>query len=456
MIPATSSPPGTQILTSSSYPVPIPELPELGDLASLNVTPKLPRILVVDDSRTVRKAIVLALSRRYECVESDSTLDAFEKLKNGGFSIVIADVIIPGLSGVELLRKVVTEYPDISVIMVTGVDKPQRALDAVRQGAFDYLIKPVDPYVLEMTIDRALERQRLLLSAKQYKIDLEDRNAELAARKSELESLQVQMVQNAKMASLGRLAAGVAHELNNPVGFIYSNLDLLQKDLGAVTKLLSFYEGAQLPATVRDEAEAIKSEVGATFAFEDSDALIRDCMEGAERIAAIVQNLRTFSRLDEAAVKRTNVHEGIDSTVRLLSRYFGAGKIELIRNYGEIPPIEAYAGQLNQVWMNILANGAQALPPDGGKVTITTTALADGVQVEISDTGKGIPPADLERVFEPFYTTKPCGDGTGLGLSISFGIVEKHRGSIRVRSAVGVGTTFTISLPIHLLRQPQF
>jgi two-component system, NtrC family, sensor kinase len=173
-------------------------------------------------------------------------------------------------------------------------------------------------------------------------------------------------------------------------------------------------------------------------------------MEGAERIAAIVQNLRTFSRLDEAAVKRTNVHEGIDSTVRLLSRYFGAGKIELVRNYGEIPAIEAYAGQLNQVWMNILANGAQALPPDGGKVTITTSALPEAVQVEISDTGKGIPPADLERVFEPFYTTKPCGDGTGLGLSISFGIVEKHKGSIRVRSAVGVGTTFTVSLPIDL------
>jgi two-component system, NtrC family, sensor kinase len=419
------------------------------DISVFNPAAQLPRILVVDDSPTMRAAIVKALSG-LECVESESTLDAFEKLKKGNFSLVIADVIIPGLSGVELLRKVVTDYPDISVIMVTGVDKPQRALDAVRQGAFDYLIKPVDPSVLQMTVDRALERQRLLLAAKQYKIDLEERNAELAARKTELESLQVQMVQNAKMASLGRLAAGVAHELNNPVGFIYSNLDLLQQDLETISKLLTFYENAELPAPVREQAEQIKSENGTAFAFEDCDALISDCKEGAERITAIVQNLRTFSRLDEAAIKRINIHDGIDSTIRLLSRYFGAGHVQLIRNYGEIPEIEAYAGQLNQVWMNILANAAQALPASGGSVTISTGLLEGRVVVEISDTGKGISQPDLERIFDPFYTTKPLGEGTGLGLSISFGIVQKHQGSIRVRSTVGVGTTFAITLPVDL------
>lgn len=422
--------------------------PGYQDLSYLNPEEALPRILVVDDSATVRAAIRSSLKGRCDCDESDTTLDAFDKLRKGNYSLVIADVIIPGLSGVELLRKVVTEYPDVPVIMVTGVDKPQRALDAVRQGAFDYLIKPVDPYVLEMTVQRALERQRLLRNARQYKIDLEERNAELAARKSELESLQVQIVQNAKMASLGRLAAGVAHELNNPVGFIYSNLDLLQKDLSAVATLLDFYESVDLPPRIREQAEAIKADGGATFAFEESDALIRDCIEGAERITAIVQNLRTFSRLDEAELKLTNIHEGIDSTIRLLSRYYAAGNIGLVRNYGELPQIESYAGQLNQVWMNILANAAQALPPIGGTVSITTKVVGANAQVEITDTGKGISPADLERIFEPFYTTKPCGDGTGLGLSISFGIVERHKGSIRVRSAVGAGTTFTISLPI--------
>lgn len=416
---------------------------------------KLPRILVVDDSATMRRAIVRALSGKYECFESSSTLEAFEKLKTGGFSVVIADVIIPGLSGIELLRKVVTEYPNISVIMVTGVDKPQRALDAVRQGAFDYLIKPVDPYVLELTVDRALERQRLLQSARQYKIDLEERNAELAARKSELESLQVQMVQNAKMASLGRLAAGVAHELNNPVGFIYSNLDLLQKDLCGVADLLKYYENADLPADVRTGAEKIKAECGTAWAFEESDELIRDCIEGAERITAIVQNLRTFSRLDEAALKSTDIHDGIDSTLRLLSRYYAAGNIELVRDYADIPAIDAYAGQLNQVWMNILANAAQALPPSGGKVRIATRVLGDNIEIKVSDTGRGIPPDDLERIFDPFYTTKPCGEGTGLGLSISFGIVERHNGSIRVESTVGAGTTFTVLLPVNNAKHPE-
>ena len=427
----------------------VPAIPSgYQDLSYLSPAESLPHILIVDDSATVRAAIRNSLKGRYDCDESETTLDAFDKLRKGGYSLVIADVIIPGLSGVELLRKVVTEYPDVPVIMVTGVDKPQRALDAVRQGAFDYLIKPVDPYVLEMTVQRALERQRLLRNARQYKIDLEERNAELAARKTELESLQVQIVQNAKMASLGRLAAGVAHELNNPVGFIYSNLDLLQKDLSAVAELLEFYESADLPSDIRERANAMKADSGATFAFEESDALIRDCIEGAERITAIVQNLRTFSRLDEAALKLTNIHEGIDSTIRLLSRYYAAGNIDLVRNYADLPQIESYAGQLNQVWMNILANAAQALPPTGGTVSVTTKVVGPNAQIEITDTGKGIPPADLERIFEPFYTTKPCGDGTGLGLSISFGIVERHKGSIRVRSAVGAGTTFTVSLPI--------
>jgi signal transduction histidine kinase len=162
-----------------------------------------------------------------------------------------------------------------------------------------------------------------------------------------------------------------------------------------------------------------------------------------------VQNLRTFSRLDEAEFKKTDIREGIDSTVRLLSRYYSADNITLTRDYGDLPLVDAYAGQLNQVWMNLLVNAAQAVGKSGGEVRITTRVEDDSVVIAIKDTGCGIAPAHLNKIFDPFFTTKPVGEGTGLGLSISFGIVERHRGTINVESQPAQGTTFTVTLPIN-------
>jgi signal transduction histidine kinase len=179
--------------------------------------------------------------------------------------------------------------------------------------------------------------------------------------------------------------------------------------------------------------------------------MIEDCQVGAVRIRDIVQNLRTFSRLDEAEFKDVDLHEGIDATVRMLSRYFSTDNIVLVREYGEVPTIDGYSGQLNQVWMNLLANAAQALGTSGGTVKIATRVLGEVVEVSVSDTGKGIPAGDLEHIFDPFYTTKPVGEGTGLGLSISFSIIERHRGRIDVHTEVGKGTTFVVRLP---LREP--
>ena len=410
-----------------------------------------PRVLIVDDSPTVRALIRKSLKDRYECSEAETVLEAFDQLKTREYAVVIADIIIPGLSGIELLRRAVEEYPNVAVIMVSGVDRPQRALDALRLGAFDYIIKPFDPYSLELTVDRAVDRRKLLINAERYKADLENRNRELAKRKAQLETLQVQMVQSEKMASLGRLAAGVAHEVNNPVGFIYSNLDLLEKDFCAMREILAFFDAADLPQEVRTSADQLRSRLRFLSDGSQTAEMIRDCMEGAQRIKSIVQNLRTFSRLDEADIKQTDLNEGIDSTIRLLSRYFSDAKVQLERCYGDIPPVECFAGQMNQVWMNVLANAAQALPATGGKVTIRTSRAGDSVVVEVSDSGKGIPKADLERIFDPFFTTKELGEGTGLGLSISFGIIKKHNGTISARSET-VGTTFTIRLPISMER----
>jgi signal transduction histidine kinase len=408
------------------------------------------RILIVDDEESVRKLFADCLSMRYNCVEASSVSEALVHLKANDFALVITDVIMPGLSGTELLRKIIENYPYTAVIMVSGVDRPQRALDAVRLGAFDYLIKPCDVDVLELTVERALEKRTLMSNARQYKLDLEARNNELVRSKVQLERLQTQLVQNEKMASLGQLAAGIAHELNNPVGFIYGNLDFLNQCIGGLTKLLNYYDEAELNESVVSGAALIKEQIDYQTSLEDLNSIICDCRDGAERIRDIVQNLRVFSRLDEAEFKKTDIHEGIDSTIRLLSRYFSTDNIALVRNYGELPLIDAFSGQLNQVWMNLLVNAAQAVSRSGGEVRISTDADKESVFVMVSDSGEGIASEHLNRIFDPFYTTKPVGEGTGLGLSISFGIVERHRGTITVNTKINEGSTFTVMLPINV------
>lgn len=416
-------------------------------LAESDLAARRERILIVDDSPVVRRSFAKLLGGQYECVEAATVLDAFEILKKSEFELVITDVIMPGLSGIELLRKVVESYPQTAVIVVSGIDRPQRALDAVRLGAFDYLIKPCDHEVLQFTVQRALERRSLLINAKRYKDDLEARNQELLRGKQQLERLQAQIVQTEKMASIGQLAAGIAHELNNPVGYLYGNLDLLDGSLANLLRLVEFYETSPLPPEIAARAAKIREEIDFESTKEDLASIISDCRAGAERVRDIVQNLRTFSRLDEAEYKKTDLHEGIESTLRILSRYFTGGNIVLKRNYGEIPQIDAYSAQLNQVWMNLLVNAAQAIGPNTGEVEISTRADAESVYVTVKDNGNGIDPQDLGRIFDPFFTTKPVGEGTGLGLSISFGIVERHGGRIEVESKPGKGTSFTVVLP---------
>src|SRR5205085_2385057 len=188
-------------------------------------------------------------------------------------------------------------------------------------------------------------------------------------------------------------------------------------------------ERAPAPTEVSAELEHIKREIDYEHALADLRDIIGDCREGAERIRDVVQNLRTFSRLDEAEFKKIDLHEGIDSTVRLLSRYYTAGRITLRREYGQLPLVDCYAGQLNQVWMNLLVNAAQAIS-GVGEVSIKTKLAGDVVVVCVSDTGCGIAPEHRKHIFDPFFTTKPVGEGTGLGLSISYGIIERHGGAI--------------------------
>jgi signal transduction histidine kinase len=410
------------------------------------------RILIVDDEDAICRLFASCLDEYYSCVTAGDTGQALAYLASEEFALVISDINMPGLSGIELLRKVTEHHHDTVVVMVSGIDRTQRVLDAVRLGAFDYLVKPCDLDVLQLCVGRALERRALLRTARRYRQDLERRNDELARRQTEVERLQAQIVHHEKMASLGRLAAGVAHELNNPAGFIHGNMEILRECAVGIERLLSIYESASLPQNIAAQVKTIKEEIDYENTLADMRSMITDCHSGAERIRDVVQNLRTFSRLDEAEYKKVALHEGIESTIRLLSRYYSSDSITLHRDYCDLPLVDCYAGQLNQVWMNLLVNAAQAVGHNGGEVCVRTRLEGDEVMVSISDTGDGIAPEHLSQIFDPFFTTKPVGEGTGLGLSITYGIVERHGGTINVESRVGSGTTFTVMLPVHAKR----
>ena len=407
------------------------------------------RILIVDDEEAVRNMFADFLSSEYICSTAASSDEALAHLAIDPYALVISDMQMPGRNGVELLREIRRLYPDTAVIMVSAISRPQRIRDALQVGAFDYIIKPCELEVLLLSVERALERRALTMTAKRYRDDLERQNEELAASKAELQRLQAQIVHSEKMASLGQLSAGIAHELNNPAGFIYGNMDLLQDYMDRLERILAIYDSLKLPSEIHEKLVAAKGTGRYARLLPDIRSMLSDCREGAERIRDVVQNLRLFSRLDEAEYKRVDLHENLDSTIRLLSHYYGpGGRLRLIRNYATIPPVNCYASQLNQVWTNLLVNAAQAMKGEG-EVRISTHLEGEKVVVEISDTGCGIPQEELSKIFDPFFTTKPVGEGTGLGLSITYGIIEKHGGTIEATSEVGVGTQFTISFPLN-------
>ncbi|PYS75438.1 MAG: hypothetical protein DMF73_00645 [Acidobacteria bacterium] len=408
------------------------------------------RLLIVDDEEPVRNLFAKCLAERYSCETAANAQEALDRLQQKQFALVITDIQMPGIGGIELLRKINELYRDTAVIIASGIDRTQRVIDAIRMGAYDYLVKPCELDVLELCVQRALERRTLLRNARRYKEDLENRNIELARQKTELERIQAQLVHSEKMASLGQLAAGVAHELNNPAGFIFSNMTILPKYVARVEEILLSYEQVSLNDSDAERIEAVKSKTDYENVLADLTSIAADSYNGAERIRDIVQNLRLFSRLDEAEFKQVDLHESIESTIRLLSKYYSSPLITLRRDYGNLPLINCYAGQLNQVWMNLLANAAQAIGDARGEVRIKTECDQETVSVCVSDTGKGIAPEHLKKIFDPFFTTKPVGEGTGLGLSISHGIVARHRGTLTVESVLGEGTSFKVSLPVHL------
>jgi signal transduction histidine kinase len=261
--------------------------------------------------------------------------------------------------------------------------------------------------------------------------------------------MQEHLIISEKMASLGQVTAGVAHEIKNPLAFVKGNVNPLQRDIRQILELLEKYESTVSDQGLQQgftEIDSFKEEIDFPDLVQEVNNLLKGMREGADRITQIVKSLGYFSKSGEEELSLSDVHQGIDSTLLLLSGEIG-NRIEIQKEYGDIPEIECYPGKLNQVIMNLLANAIQAIHGKG-KITIRTFRKGDHILISIKDSGKGMPPEVQERIFEPFYTTKELGKGAGLGLSICYNIIAQHNGSITVNSSPGTGTEFITSLPV--------
>ncbi|MBF0516413.1 MAG: PAS domain S-box protein [Nitrospirae bacterium] len=294
------------------------------------------------------------------------------------------------------------------------------------------------------------ERKQMEEKIRQHSEHLEEevqaRTAELSKTLNELQQSQEQLVQSAKMASLGVLTAGVAHEINNPLAFVSGNIGNLDKFIQRLFALLEKYDKLETSAEGKSEIEDYKKEINYSYLVSRVTPLIAKTKEGTERIKKIVQDLKNFARLDIADITDMNINESLDTTLELLFHEY-KNRVVIVREYCEIPILQCYAAKINQVFMNLLVNACQAIEGEG-EVKIRTTVDREKIEIAITDNGKGIPPEIQNKIFDPFFTTKPVGVGTGLGLSISYKIIKEHHGDILVDSTVGKGTTFTVRLPL--------
>lgn len=337
-------------------------------------------------------------------------------------------------------------------------------IEAVNQAYFEF---DEDQALLERSLNLSSEellaantRLQSLLKTMEAQVerrthDLAEANAILGKTIQELQETQLQLIQTEKMSSLGQMVAGIAHEINNPISFIRGNLAPLREYFQALKSLLEAYR-REYPQPSRKILEKHKT-ADLEFLLEDLPKLMTSMEVGTQRVRDIVVSLRNFSRMDEATVKYADIHEGIESTLLILSHRIKYG-VEIVRDYGSLPPVMCSPAQLNQAFTNIIANALDAMfdaASEPKQLMIKTRAIAGKkVQISIRDTGPGIPTAIKPQIFDPFFTTKPVGKGTGLGLSVCFTILQHHQGSIEVNSEAGSGAEFMITLPQMAAPEP--
>jgi len=393
-----------------------------------------------------------SLERAISATQSWSiTIASIEMVLVALFSFVLGTYLTSQLATLRSAAKSVAKGE-------LDTEVPVRSRDEIAEvgQAFNVMVSRLrisqqkrDEYELELTeLNQTLEARVERRTAALVKS-----NEELSGANRQIQQTQAQLLQSEKMASLGQMAAGVAHEINNPVGFVMSNISSLSGYVGSyqgleqkIRPLLELSPGSAEWQQCRDDVEAFIAAEDFEFIHDDISELMTDALEGSRRIRDIVQGLKEFSHVDQAEQQEADLNQCLETTLKIVNNELKYS-CTIRKDLQSLPLLRCSPGQLNQVFMNLLVNAGQAVGEEGGVIGIRSRDLAQAVEIQIFDNGQGIEPEHVAKLFDPFFTTKPVGEGTGLGLAISYGIIQDHHGSITVKSKPGVGTCFTIRLP---------